>query len=158
MAVGGFDERYFCYVEDVDLGFRLRRLGRTCWYVPDAVAWHIGSATAGVGSAFAVYHGHRNVTWTFVKNMPGPLFWRYAPSHLAACLAGVAWFWWRGQLAAYLRAKRDALAGLPALWRERSAAVPLTAGQVHALGASMAGGSLFAAWRSRAGRAPTSSR
>ena len=143
VAVGGFDERYFCYVEDVDLGFRLRRRGRTCWYVPDAVAWHVGSALAGVGSAFAVYHGHRNLTWTFVKNMPGGLVWRYAPSHLLACAGGLVWFAWRGQLAAYLRAKRDAVSGLPAILRQRRAAPPPSAEAVRDIRSHLAHGTLL---------------
>lgn len=146
-ALGGFDERFFCYVEDVDLGFRLRRRGRACWYVPDAVVSHMGSATSGVGSAFAVYHGHRNVTWTFVKNMPGRLLWRHLPAHVAASVAGVAWFAWRGQLAAYLRAKRDALTGLAPFVRERRAAPPLSAGTVAAIDAQLARGSLMARGR-----------
>jgi GT2 family glycosyltransferase len=119
LAAGGFDERFFCYMEDVDLGFRLRLAGHACWYVPDAVAYHMGSATAGEGSAFAVYHGHRNLACTFVRNMPAALFWRYLPAHLALTVGGAVWCAWRGRAGAYARAKRDALAALPALWRER---------------------------------------
>lgn len=151
LAVGGFDTRYFCYVEDVDLGFRLRRLGRACWYVPDAVVAHVGSATTGVGSAFAVYHGHRNVTWTFVKNMPGRLLWRHLPAHIAASTAGVPWFAWRGQLGAYLRAKRDALAGLGPILRQRRQAPPLGAEGVAAIDAQLTRGSLRARGRSPGG-------
>lgn len=43
----GFDERYESYLEDVDLGLRCLREGFTGVYVPDAVAWHHGSATLG---------------------------------------------------------------------------------------------------------------
>ena len=68
--VGGFDESYFCYFEDIDLGFRLRLAGHRCLYVPQAVALHLGAATAGRESDFAVYHAHRNLVWTYVKNMP----------------------------------------------------------------------------------------
>lgn len=149
MAAGGFDERYFCYVEDVDLGFRLRRLGRACWYVPDAVVSHMGSATSGVGSAFAVYHGHRNVTWTFVKNMPAGRFWRHLPAHVAVSLAGIAWFAWRGQLGAYLCAKRDALTGLAPFVRERRAAPPLTEAARAAIDAQLTRGSLLMRGRGR---------
>lgn len=116
---GGFDDRFFCYVEDVDLGFRLRLRQRECWYVPTAVAHHVGSAVTGVGSAFSVYHGHRNLTWTFVKNMPGPLLWRYLPWHVAVGLVGLVWFAARGRGGAYLAAKRDALLALPEMWRTR---------------------------------------
>ena len=117
--VGGFDPRFFCYVEDVDLGFRLCLLGRECWYVPDAVAHHVGSATAGTGSAFAVYHGHRNVVWAFVKNMPGPLLARHLLGHMVVSAVGLVWFAARGRGGAYLAAKRDAVRGLPWAWRAR---------------------------------------
>jgi GT2 family glycosyltransferase len=68
--VGGFDEQYFCYFADVDLGFRLRLRGHRCLYVHGAVVRHIGSALSGYKSEFAVYHGERNAVWTFFKDMP----------------------------------------------------------------------------------------
>ena len=117
---GGFDERFFCYAEDVDLGFRLQRSGRSCWYVADAVAHHLGSASSGVRSAFAVYHGHRNLEWTFVKNMPRRMAWRYAPRHCVAVLAGLTAAAVRGRLRPYLHAKRDAIRR----WREFAADRP----------------------------------
>ena len=84
LEVGGFDDDYFCYVEDVDLGFRLRLAGYQSIYVADAVVHHLGSATTGgQHSDFSIYHGHRNLVWTFVKNMPGILFWFLFPFHLA---------------------------------------------------------------------------
>jgi GT2 family glycosyltransferase len=51
MAVGGFDEGFFAYMEDVDLGIRMRMLGMRCVLAADAVAWHEHSATLGSGSA-----------------------------------------------------------------------------------------------------------
>ncbi len=119
IAAGGFDEDFFCYSEDVDLGFRMRLLGHGCWYVPDSVALHVGSAVTGRRSDFTIYHGHRNLVWTFVKNMPGPLFWLLLPLHLALNLMSIIWFALRGQGAVILRAKRDALFGLPKMWRKR---------------------------------------
>lgn len=149
ISVGGFDERYFCYVEDVDLGFRLQLHGRPCWYVPDAVAWHVGSAVSGVGSTFAIYHGHRNATWTLVKNMPASLLWRAIPAHLAATVAGVVWFAARGQAAAFLRARRDAMRDLPAVWRARRARPAPTTDAVTAIRDRVASGSLVRHWRAR---------
>jgi GT2 family glycosyltransferase len=116
----GFDEDFFCYVEDVDLGFRLRLAGYRCLYVPLSVAHHVGSGTTGgQNSDFSVYHGHRNLVWTFVKNMPGLLFWLLLPLHLVLNLASIIWFAFRGQGRVILRAKRDALIGLPKMWRKR---------------------------------------
>jgi GT2 family glycosyltransferase len=120
VKVGGFDEDYFCYIEDVDLGFRLRLAGHRCLYVPTSVAHHVGSGTTGgQHSDFAVYHGHRNLVWTYIKDMPGPFFWAFLPLHLAMNLAALAVFAVRGQGATILRAKRDAIRGIPRMWRKR---------------------------------------
>lgn len=118
-AIGGFDERYFCYFEDVDLGFRLRLQGGRALYVHDAVVRHVSSAVAGYRSDFAVYHGERNAVWTFVKDMPGALFLLYLPQHLALNLASLCYYPLRGQGRVVLKAKIDALRGLPAVLRQR---------------------------------------
>jgi len=119
-AVGGFDEDFFCYFEDVDLGFRLRLAGHRCLLVPDAVAYHVGSATTGGRhSDFAVYHGHRNLVWTYVKNMPGALFWLLLPLHIALNLVTIIWFSLKGQGAVILKAKWDALCGIALMWKKR---------------------------------------
>lgn len=118
--VGGFDEDFFCYMEDVDLGFRIRLAGYRAMYVPDAVVQHVGSATTGgQRSDFSVYHGHRNLVWTFVKNMPGSLFWLLLPLHLLLNVVSIPWLALRGQGRVILRAKRDAILGLPKMWRKR---------------------------------------
>jgi GT2 family glycosyltransferase len=113
--VGGFDERFFCYVEDVDLAFRLRLLGHRCIQVPRAVAMHVGAASADTeGSAFADRCGTRNLIWCFVKCMPGPLFWPLLPFHIVSVLLWAARLGrggWDGI--------RLALRGLPAIWSLR---------------------------------------
>ena len=70
LKAGGFDEDYFSYFEDVDLGFRMRLGEAKCLYIPEAVVHHVGSASTGKHSNFSVYYGYRNMIWTFVKNMP----------------------------------------------------------------------------------------
>jgi len=116
---GGFDERYFCYAEDIDLGFRMQLMGRTCRYVPGAVAYHLGYGASGVDSAFSVYHGYRNLEWTFVKNMPPQLFWRYVPLHFVAIAAELIWFSKKGLGGSLLRAKWDAIGGLTSAFAAR---------------------------------------
>lgn len=119
--VGGFDASYFCYYEDVDLGFRLRLRGYVCRYVPTAICRHVGSGLTGRRSDFATYHGHRNLLWTFVKNMPGPLLTVLLPAHLTLTLASLLLLWRRGQAAVVWRAKRDALLALPRVLEQRRA-------------------------------------
>lgn len=119
LSAGGFDERFFCYLEDVDLGFRLRLRGEGCLYVPAAVVHHVGSGVTGRASDFSVYHGQRNMVWTFAKNMPGALLWLYLPQHLLVNAAALVWYSLHGQLGTVVRAKLDALKGLGAIRAER---------------------------------------
>lgn len=119
LKVAGFDEAYFSYFEDVDLSFRLRLIGKRCLYVPQAVVHHVGSASTGKISDFVVYHGHRNLVWTYFKNMPGILFWRYLPLHILMNLFFIISFIFKGKGLAILRAKVDALRRLPAIIRTR---------------------------------------
>ena len=47
--LGGYDESYFSFYEDVDLNVRARIAGWRFEYVPDAVVWHLGNASWSVG-------------------------------------------------------------------------------------------------------------
>lgn len=117
--IGGFDESFFCYGEDVDLGFRLQLKGYRCKYVPQAVAYHAGSAITGKHSDFTVYHAHRNLVWCWVKNMPSPWIYIYLPYHVLINVATLFKFALRGQLQVILKSKYDAIKGLCAIWRAR---------------------------------------
>jgi GT2 family glycosyltransferase len=104
LDLGGFDERLFCYCEDVDLGYRLRLVGEPTLLVPDAVVSHVGSAsTGGRRSEFAVFHGTRNRFWVFVKDTPPVLFWLTLPLHILATAVLFATHAMRGELGAPMR-------------------------------------------------------
>jgi GT2 family glycosyltransferase len=119
LKVGGFDEDYFAYFEDVDLSFRLRLLGDRCLYVPTAVVRHVGSSSTGKLSDFVVYYGHRNLVWTYVKNMPTLLFWLCLPLHIMLNLYFLMFFSLKGKKQAILKAKWDALHGISNMLRKR---------------------------------------
>jgi GT2 family glycosyltransferase len=115
VEVGGFDERYFAYLEDLDLAFRLRLAGHRCRYVPESTALHVGSPTTGRTSDFTVFHAQRNMVWTYAKNMPSPLVWLYLPEHLLVNLLALAGYSLRGQTRVVWRAKLEAVRALPRL-------------------------------------------
>jgi GT2 family glycosyltransferase len=119
---GGFDERFFCYVEDIDLAFRLRLKGQRALQIADAVVRHAGSATTGRHSDFTLFHGWRNRSWVFVKNMPSPLFWPLLPLHLSALALLLLLSLWPGSPEKPVpswRGLKAALAGLGPIWRSR---------------------------------------
>jgi GT2 family glycosyltransferase len=119
LQVAGFDEDYFMYHEDVDLGFRMRLKKHKCLYVPDAVVYHLGSSSTSIKSDFSVYLGHRNLVWSFVQNMPGWLFWKYLPAHILANLVFLVYYSLHGKAATIWRAKWHAILGLPRAIRKR---------------------------------------
>jgi len=77
--IGLFDTDFFAYQEELDLGWRAKLFGWRSIYVPKAVAYHIGGATAGAGSSWVRYYMERNRILTIVKNLSLALFLRYLP-------------------------------------------------------------------------------
>ncbi|MEO1659095.1 MAG: glycosyltransferase family 2 protein [Pseudomonadota bacterium] len=109
LKLGGFDESFFCYVEDVDLGFRLRLAGGRTLQLADAIVAHEGSGITGRHSDFSIYHGHRNRVVTHLRNMPAVLLVPTLPVHLVLNMYLAIRFSFRGGVRAYLRAMRDAI-------------------------------------------------
>lgn len=72
-TLGGFDRRFFCFYEDVDLAFRLRLMGHQCAVIREAVVRHVGGASFEGKSDFAEFLMARNAWWTLLKNMPALL-------------------------------------------------------------------------------------
>ncbi len=68
--IGLFDESFFLYCEDTDLGLRARWAAWECLYVPDAVVEHRYSHSAGKASMLKAYYVERNRLFLAVKNFP----------------------------------------------------------------------------------------
>ncbi len=132
-AIGGFDESFFAYGDDTDLGLRARFAGARCLLAPRAVVYHKYSGTSGAYSEFKAYHVERNRVWILLKYFPlrwillSPFYTMVRMAHHAAA----AWSG-RGASGKYvakgsasalartvLRAWRDALRRVPAVLRER---------------------------------------
>lgn len=112
--IGLYDERFFAYLEDVDLAWRAQRAGWRCRYVPAARVLHATSATSVQGSPFKNRLLGRNKVWLAMKNAR----MRDLPVVAAYDLAAVLYAGLRRGEWAHLRGRLDGLAH----WVERDAA------------------------------------
>jgi GT2 family glycosyltransferase len=146
--IGGFDEEFFAYADDAELGLRGRIAGWTCLYAPGAVVRHHRGATLGLGSARRLTLIERNRVLLVVKLFPWNLLWLNGAYYLARIGAGM----WaairnRGELrrytgtagkaaaaAALVRGTLSALPMIPSMLRKRRAFRPkyrLTGSQIR---------------------------
>lgn len=132
---GPFDDAFFAYCDDADLGFRARLRGWRCFYVPTAVVYHRFSASSAAFSPLKALNVERNRLWLAVRNLPLPLLLL----NPLFTLARYAWQGYgafsgrgasgrfaeessKGALASILlRAYGQALLGLPRVLRQRKA-------------------------------------
>ncbi len=149
--VGMFDEEFFLYCEDTDLGLRARWAGWRCLYEPGAVVQHHYSRSAGRASSLKAYYVERNRLFVIFKNFPlrmlvkvpaiaiSRYFW-----HVAAIGSGSgaaaeyrrggnnpAWLIWY-----VVRSHFALLAAWPRVWRQRRAIrrnARISAGEFRAL-------------------------
>lgn len=117
--VGLFDEDYFVYLEDQDLGFRAQLMGWTARYEPAAVAYHRLMGTSSTLHHFGRYHAIRNCIYLYVKNVPNPLCWKYLPKFLAGLALMAANDVRRRRFRAIAGAYLDALRHLPSMLAKR---------------------------------------
>ncbi len=116
--VGGLDERFGSYLEDVDFCLRCAKMGYQGLYVPSAVASHQGSATLGRWHKDVVRLISRNQVLLLAKHYPVRYLVRYGwPIFVAQALWGalaVA----HGRPISFLRGKLEGLALVPRIRRE----------------------------------------
>jgi hypothetical protein len=116
---GLFDEDFISYMEDADLAMRGRLWGWECLYVPMAVVYHFHGGTAGYVSDYTVYYGNRNVVWYPIKDFPAGLLLASLPFIVCRSLGVIPYYVLKGHGATILRAKTDALKGIPKMLGKR---------------------------------------
>jgi GT2 family glycosyltransferase len=130
---GFFDEDFFAYCEDTDLGLRGRLAGWGALLARDAVVWHKYSATCGTFSPLKLYLVERNHYWAALKTFP-PALLLWLPFFTLIRFAVQARLVLSGKgsggeflaagsrrecVLAILRGMRDALRGVPAVLAKR---------------------------------------
>lgn len=94
--IGLFDDAFFMYCEDVDLGLRGRLAGWRCRYAPDALVRHRYSASAGGFSLQKIFLVERNRIWVMLKTFPWPVM-AISPWGTALRMGWYAYGAWRGR-------------------------------------------------------------
>jgi len=87
--VGGFDEDFFAYADDAELGLRARIAGWKCLYIPQAVVRHHRGATLCVLSGRRLQLIERNRILLAAKLFPWSLLWLNGAYYLARLAAGL---------------------------------------------------------------------
>jgi GT2 family glycosyltransferase len=87
--IGGFDEDFFAYGDDAELGLRGRIAGWTCLYIPQAVVRHQRGATLGVRSSRRLELIERNRVLLAAKLFPWSLLWLNKVYYLMRLAAGL---------------------------------------------------------------------
>jgi GT2 family glycosyltransferase len=137
--IGVFDEDFFAYADDVEIGIRARLAGWKGLYVPRAVIYHKNSGTGGQYSPFKAFYVERNRFWITIKYFPLPLLllspfftiYRFIfQAYGALTHRGAAgqftknYSLWR-LLWILMKAYGSGLHGLPNMWRKRRIAKAL---------------------------------
>lgn len=117
--IGLFDERFFAYLEDVDISFRARLAGWDIAYEPKARVYHKVNATSSKLGSFSRYHTIKNFFALYTKNMPGWLYWKYLLLFLLQAVRLLISSVLRRGGIAYMRGFGRAMLNLPYMFRER---------------------------------------
>lgn len=70
---GGFDDRFFAHMEEIDLCWRLKNMGYKVMYCAESEVFHLGGGTLNVENPFKTYLNFRNNLLLLQNNLP---FWR----------------------------------------------------------------------------------
>ena len=82
--IGLFDEDFFAYYEDIDIGLRAHTRGWKFKFVPEAKVLHATGTTSGRVKNFGTYQGLKNQPLVIIKNIPFSILWRMAPRFILA--------------------------------------------------------------------------
>lgn len=67
---GGFDERFFAHMEEIDLCWRFQRMGYQVACIPESIVYHVGGGTLQQNSPRKIFYNHRNNLLMLSKNLP----------------------------------------------------------------------------------------
>ncbi|MBW6458663.1 MAG: glycosyltransferase family 2 protein, partial [FCB group bacterium] len=76
---GGFDNDFYAHMEEIDLCWRMQRIGYAIRVIPASEAYHVGGSVILYGSTEKIYHNYRNNLIMLTKNLPAGRVWWMIP-------------------------------------------------------------------------------
>ncbi len=73
---GGFDERYFAHMEEIELCWRLQNMGRKIMYCPASVVYHLGGGSLPKENPRKTFYNFRNSLWMITRHLPAAHFYK----------------------------------------------------------------------------------
>jgi len=120
--IGGMDETFFAYLEDVDLGLRIRLAGYHCFFIPKAIVYHVGHGSSLPREQY-VFLTSRNRLFLYIKNIPAILLF----THFGSIVYGWVFFFLAfGLQKSYLKGTLSFFKLLPVMLNKRKAVRSLT--------------------------------
>jgi GT2 family glycosyltransferase len=123
--IGLFDEDFFAYFEDIDLGFRAQRFGFSCVFVPRARVFHVGKASRPRDRDWHLKQEFVNSTLCQIKNLPTRYFIRNFRSIFVSHLRSLLGLVKEGAPRVLLASEKELIRRMPralckraGLWRE----------------------------------------
>jgi GT2 family glycosyltransferase len=120
--LGGFDERFFAHMEEIDLCWRIHNAGYQIQYEPNSVVYHVGGGTLHKSNPFKTYLNYRNNLAMLFKNLPARLLFPVIFTRLVLDGLSSVKFLKEGNLRdilAILKAHLAFYAMIPYLWKKR---------------------------------------
>ncbi len=109
-SAGGFDERFFAHMEEIDLCWRLKNKGYRIMACPGSVVYHVGGGTLPKSNPRKTFLNFRNSLWLIAKNLPARYFYIYIIFRLALDEMAAARFLFGGQFRDFLAVYKAHLA------------------------------------------------
>jgi GT2 family glycosyltransferase len=75
LEAGGFDDEFFAHMEEIDLCWRMQRLGHMLFVVPSSTVYHVGGGTLAYDNPLKTYLNYRNGLNLLIKNLPKSTLW-----------------------------------------------------------------------------------
>lgn len=117
-VIGYFDENFFAYLEDVDIGFRAKIYGYKNIYCPNAIVYHMSGATSSnMSNHFKIRLSARNSVYLFYKNMPPLQLLINTPFLLLGLLIKLGFSIYKKTSGPYLRGIKEGLSNVKTIQR-----------------------------------------